>query len=82
MATKKTDIDKPKGLIIEFTDNFTLSDFAFLTSNLTGIKVIKSITSYYDKPDIRNMTVTRCNNLAKKKLKEFYDNFELVDPIE
>jgi len=76
------DINKPKGIIIKFTDDFTINDFTFLASSLTGIKGIESIESYYeDEPDKIKMTVTRCNNLAKKKLKEFYDNFELIDPL-
>ena len=78
MTTK----EKPKGILIEFDDNFSISDFAFLSSNLAGVKGIKTISSYYDDPDKVQMAVNRCNNLAKKKLKEFYDNFELTDSID
>lgn len=68
---------KPKGITITFSDTMTTDDFNYLMKSLTQVSIIKDITIFENK--IADNAITRCENLAKKKLKKFYDEFNLIE---
>ena len=67
---------KPKGIVIMLNDNISVQDFAYLSGALSNVCGIDSVESFFS--DVPDIDAIRLNILAKQKLVEFYQNFDLT----